>query len=902
MLPLVLMSLVALATRPDPRLIARPQVRSRAERAAWAPGRALDTWCSEFAPPVRAAGSAPDGASTPQSAAWTEVAPPQRSFMLLLPDPARRRLVMASGSAGQVRSEEWTARWAITTGPSRHWERIEDEADGTRPKGVVATAHDSRIGRWILMSTNEDGSLAVHTLEPAERPRWTRLPVEGSPAPRAGLGMSAVFDSRRNRVLVFGGLWYEDGWKIGDDVWSLELEPTPRWRRLTPLGPASPPRYGHEAAYDSLSDRMIVIGGYTPDQEFDHATAAISALELGDSTRWSPLAVVNGAPSIASAGTLLSDPVTGDLVLFSAHDTSFAAVGDWRLALRPDPTWSPIQTTSPTSEPHAEFVASYDANTDRFIGILADRAPSDTVNLFAFALRPEPSWTPLGAGELPSPRFGHASMVDASGDRAFVFGGVAPSDPSKANLEYLNDVWSVSLADPGAWKRIDPVDGSPSPRHEPAGIYDPIRRRLVVFGGWRIQPDESETFLDDLWVLDLDGSPRWTQVVATGGGPSGRRGHTAVLDPLRDRMIVFGGATASGYPGETWALHLADPMRWELLASEEDGPGGRWEPGMVLDPARDRLVLSGGSLGKDSHRGTWTFSLGEDRWSELPTLGYSPAYARQGATWDPVGDRMIAMGGIAAYGDVITVSGGAWAFEPTPQPTWTFMGIGGDRHYATLGSTAIYDPRRDRILCFGGSPGLIERSNETWLLELSVGIERRAWLLGAVCGADGPAVTWQGADGSGVPAAVERRGLTGPWAPFATITSDDGGRWRITDPTATPGRTWSYRLVLGANVNDAAEAEVTIDVPAASTVELLGAVPSPARGGLSLAFRVAAPQPVAIELFDLAGRRVWGDSFAFAAAQTHVVRVEAPLPPGVYLARMKAAARVLSKRVVVVRP
>src|SRR5688500_4786753 len=62
-------------------------------------------------------------------------------------------------------------------------------------------------------------------------------------------------------------------------------------------------------------------------------------------------------------------------------------------------------------------------------------------------------------------------------------------------------------------------------------IYDPIRDRLIVFGG---QGYAGST--NDVWAFSLSGIPHWTRLSPSGTPPSPRSFHSAVYDSLLDRM------------------------------------------------------------------------------------------------------------------------------------------------------------------------------------------------------------------------------------------------------------------------------------------------------------------------------------------------------------------------------
>ena len=91
----------------------------------------------------------------------------------------------------------------------------------------------------------------------------------------------------------------------------------------------------------------------------------------------------------------------------------------------------------------------------------------------------------------------------------------------------------------GSWVELVPGTPKPSGRSGATAIYDPVRDRMVVFGG--AYNDGSDHFLTEVWSLSLTGTPSWTLLIPTGTPPAGRTEHSAIYDPVRDRMVIFGG-------------------------------------------------------------------------------------------------------------------------------------------------------------------------------------------------------------------------------------------------------------------------------------------------------------------------------------------------------------------------
>src|SRR6266571_743916 len=115
------------------------------------------------------------------------------------------------------------------------------------------------------------------------------------------------------------------------------------------------------------------------------------------------------------------------------------------------------------------------------------------------------------------------------------------------------------------------MTGGPTGRYFHTSIYDPVRGRMIVYGG----RDSTYSVLNDVWSLSLTRAPAWTQIDAP-ESPY-RWGHSAVYDPARDRMLVMaGGEGILTYVADLWALSLAGDPAWQALSPDGAGPAARF--------------------------------------------------------------------------------------------------------------------------------------------------------------------------------------------------------------------------------------------------------------------------------------------------------------------------------------
>ena len=202
-------------------------------------------------------------------------------------------------------------------------------------------------------------------------------------------------------------------------------------------------------------------------------------------------------------------------------------------------------------------------------------------------------------------RNAHAMAFDAVRSRVLLFGGADDSSVRE-------DTWAWHPAR-REWSRVSAQ--GPGPRTFPAMAFDAARGEVVLFGGNRVLfgPDNAvDTFLADTWVLRGD---EWVKLPVS--GPSARAEAAMAYDPVRRSVVLFGGyaRTAQGRVrhGDTWEW---DGRGWRLASTE--GPPGRNGAALAFDQNRGMVILSGGPpsiVGPETwqwHGDRWTVAAGTD--------------------------------------------------------------------------------------------------------------------------------------------------------------------------------------------------------------------------------------------------------------------------------------------------
>jgi hypothetical protein len=399
--------------------------------------------------------------------------------------------------------------------------------------------------------------------------------------------------------------------------------------------------------------------------------------------------------------SLTYDPVQDRVLLFGGTTILGGSVEVVRneiysLSLGPAPAWTLISAAGQPPPPRRHHSACVDLGRGRLLVFGGFGLEGGANDVWAFSLGPAPQWIPLApSGPAPPPRWSAGAVVDAVAERMVLFGGNAGGS--------ANDAWALSLADPPTWSPLV-VDGiRPKGRQGHSMAMDPIEGRALVFGGGRLR---------DTWALDLGDTPRWRNVA---GPPEARRSHTAIFDPIRGRMIVFGGESvnAGSWSNDTWVLELRGTPYWHQIESGgAHAPSIRLDHTATFDPVRDQMIVYGGRVGFAAEHGdVWALSLGSTpSWTQIVPAGYPPqSRSKHSAAYDPVGDRLIVVGGEWSY-SLYTCGYNPVPYYPSAADVWS-LPLGAplvwEQLRAEVGlysdASVAWDPVDHRMLHLGGS-------------------------------------------------------------------------------------------------------------------------------------------------------------------------------------------------------
>ncbi len=752
---------------------------------------------------------------------------------------------------------------------------------------------NSLVVRSLLVLALAAGAAAPRASAAARGPaeaRWLRNLNTALARSMAGV----AYDSRRQRMLVFGGFVLAGH---PNDLWALPTAPGSQWQLLAPASAGPKPSLG--AVYDSLEDRLLVLspkltGGDTltlfeysfrdpvgwhdlapkgdaPGQPpwliavaFDPVERRciavldpdhVFACTVDSATTWSRLAPGGGRPRVWSRSAFTVDTRRRRLLMNGGAGSR----GTWALDLSGATRWDslPVALNPLARTDHA---AAYDPVRDRLVITGGSYAPG-ALDAIAAPLDGSAGWNVLLAGDPTlTDRIYATAVYDPSRDAVVVHGGndgtnqlaetvvipldgsrVAAAEPALAEpvtdatmvydpdrrrmllfggqserLKASDGLYALDLSAPWfAWRRIVPAGVRPTSRYSHSAAWDPVRHRMLVFGGC-----QGSTDLNELWAYSEDPVAGWSLLATSGTPPAARKIAALGYDPPRDRILLFGGRAdpAGGYPNyfsDLWELPLSggSAMRWRLLAPGGTAPGPHRAARFVYDAAHDRMALLDG-LGPDPSSYMLSFGSGDGTWT---------AWATNSVRTDC---SVVAVRGSAAidHDEQYPDDPDATRLLSLETPaTWDTVVLRDQTLPIRYGFCGAYDPVGDRLVVFGGAS--IEYSSQT---------------AGAVRMCDTWTLNWLGPDNLVVDA-------TGP-APFG------------------------------------------MSAPA----------PNPTRGRVTVQLSLAGVGPASLEVVDVCGRRVWSRRLdaATAGAGPFAFDLSGSLRPGLYFLRIDGGGRSVCRRLV----
>lgn len=303
----------------------------------------------------------------------------------------------------------------------------------------------------------------------------------------------------------------------------------------------------------------------------------------------------------------------------------------------------------------------------------------------------------------PSSRTGARSAYDPVTESVVMFGGMTSTDAATARFYDLAETWEF---DGTRWIRRFPAGNLPG-RSSHVLEYDSNRDQIVMFGG-----RAGSALLNDTWAYRGDWFNRRWEQIETPNSPPARHLAAAAFDPIRDRLIVYGGQRlndeGNGFV-DLFDMWEFDGTTWTRVM--ENGPQIR-KPVLAYDEARNELIL----LGHDAEVATkmFRYDVATNSWVAVtPTEPVDPeaqtprtlphCINESGIAYDSDKELVYVIGGVCVppnnQQDSSRTTEELYAWDGEK---WTL--VKDDRSlFRTSNAAFEYDPRWKELVVFGGT-------------------------------------------------------------------------------------------------------------------------------------------------------------------------------------------------------
>lgn len=243
----------------------------------------------------------------------TDAAPSPRNQPAIAFDSKRGKLFLFGGidQAGRSLNDTW--EW-----DGAKWEARQAAAAAPPARAAHSIAYDAGRGRIVLFGGQTGPSALADTWE-WDGNAWTKLEPKSFPPGRVAHAL--VYDRKRKRVILFGGTDFATK-QTFNDTWEWDGE---TW---TPINTASAPegRFHHTMAFDSKRNRVVLFGGNAAVPPLN--SAKFKAGQRGDTWEfdgkdWKAVTMATLPPPARDHHAMAYDASSKKVILFGGFQGGF---------------------------------------------------------------------------------------------------------------------------------------------------------------------------------------------------------------------------------------------------------------------------------------------------------------------------------------------------------------------------------------------------------------------------------------------------------------------------------------------------------------------------------------------------------------------------------------------------
>jgi len=595
---------------------------------------------------------------------------------------------------------------------------------------------------------------ALGKVPASEVATWKKVGASNSPDER--YLQSAAFDETRKVLVMFGGLAvpYNASPTPRQELW--EWSPTTgAWTDRTPTGTKPAVRSGAGMVFDSTRNKFVLFGGragsgynYQDTWEWDPTTGA-----------WTDRTTAGTVPSSRCQGTMVFEKSTGKVLLFGGGRSTNGDTSGLSMSLSFGDTWEWDATTGAWSQrtvtagPAGRYDASMVWDSTRNLAVLFGGMEKDDATVDGIPKQDTWEWDPAAGtwtertatGTKPSPRWGQAAAFDGSRGKVVVFGGWDINTGG-----YLDDLWDWDPTTAAWTQRLTGTEANlPSPRIYASLVSNDSAGRLELvagmvnsttyYGGYGtggyfyggsggsvtvmpplppiIGPGGYYTNVASKEVWELEPvAPTFTNRSAALNSPGRLTDHAMAYCPDTGKVYLYGGLD------DTYVVHDNlwewDGTTWSEVTADVKPPA-RMDAGLAYDPARKSLILFGGQNTYSSYyasvyNDTWEWNSTTRKWTQLFPTTMPDARFGHGMVTDTVRNKILLFGGMTQnnsyYGYPYTgiyqdpLRNDVWEWDGT-KSTWTNRTPPATSSSPTTREFPVlaYDEGRQKMFLFDGT-------------------------------------------------------------------------------------------------------------------------------------------------------------------------------------------------------